>query len=75
MNLDLESSGRVEKVYRVSGEEIDAKIGSRVRRSARKYVFRPVIENGEMIASNGIDYKVKIRLREDDDLVELGLEQ
>ena len=75
VNLDLESSGRVEKVYRVSGEEIDAKIGSRVRRSARKYVFRPVIENGEMIASNGIDYKVKIRLREDDDLVELGLEQ
>ena len=75
VNLDLESSGRVEKVYRASGEEIDTKIGSRVRRSTRKYVFRPVIENGEMIASNGIDYKVKIRLREDDDLAELGLEQ
>jgi len=75
VSLDLLSSGRVKKVYRVSDDEDESKVERRARRLARKLVFRPIIENGEMVATDRLDYDVKVRLRKDEYIVKSELDE
>lgn len=75
VNFDLLSSGRVKKVNTELSESQYPKLAVRARRSAKNLIFRPVIENGKMIASNDVIDEVRVRLRKDEYIAKSELDE
>lgn len=60
-NLDL--SGRVKGFADINADESDPELIKRAKRAAKRMLFRPVIENGKMIATRDTNYDIKVVMR------------
>jgi len=61
--LNLDASGRVKGFADADAENPYPDLVKRAKRAARRMLFRPVIENGRMIASNANEKGIKVLVR------------
>lgn len=67
LTMNLDEMGRVNKVLTQSGEGPYPKLIVRAKRASKGYVFRPVVENGRLIATNDFNHKIRVMLRSGED--------
>ncbi len=63
LTMNIDRYGRVEKVLTKAGEGPFPKLITRAKRASRKMVFRPAVENGQLVATNDFSHEVKVALR------------
>jgi len=60
VSVTIDETGRVKRVAREALIDVTTSKTNRARRIAKRARFRPAIENGKLIASDGFPYEVKI---------------
>jgi tetratricopeptide (TPR) repeat protein len=63
LSINIDDDGRVRTVAREALSEADTWTSTRARRLVKRYKFRPIIENGKLVASTDYRYEVQVVLR------------
>ncbi len=63
LNFDIDKYGRVGKIHTSAADAPEPKIVFRAKRISKRLKFRPMVENGKMIATHNFDYDIRVKLR------------